>query len=347
MKKAGLICFTKQGELLSKKVSDYFIEMGYEIESVCFGGHKKLDGVKSSGISLQEWAKQQFQQSDVIVFIGATGIAVRAIAPCLKDKKEDPAVLVMDERARFVIPLLSGHIGGANDFAKEMARRFDSIPIITTATDINYKFAVDVFAKKNDLFITDMKLAKQISAALLREENVGFLNEFERKGDLPKQLVEGTDNKLGISISLRETKKPFFDTLTLIPKIITLGIGCKKGKSSEEIEAFVLDVLSDLDISIHSIHQVASIDLKKEEEGLRLFCKAYNLAFKTYSKEVLESVPGDFSESSYVKQITGVGNVCERAAVMGSNYGTLIQRKVAKNGITVSIAKKEKVIYFE
>ena len=104
--------------------------------------------------SLGEWTEKQFSESDGLVFIGATGIAVRAIAPCLKDKFQDPAVVVMDEKAKFVIPLLSGHVGGANELAVQIGEVTGAVPVLTTATDVNRKFAVDVFARNQNLLIT-------------------------------------------------------------------------------------------------------------------------------------------------------------------------------------------------
>ena len=296
---------------------------------------------------MQEWTKRQFEEGNSIVFIGAAGIAVRTIAPFIKDKTKDPAIIVIDEKGAFVIPILSGHIGGANELAKDIAGLIHAIPVITTATDINHKFAVDLFAKKNDLYISRMDYAKGISAAVLNDKQIGFDSDFPSTGSLPKILSNKMDCEYGICISLDENKEIFDKTLNLIPRIITLGIGCRKGKTLDEIEKVVFEMLNANSISIHAVTNVASIDLKKEEIGLLKFCKKYDLKLATYTAEMLEKVQGTFSESDYVKFVTGIGNVCERAAVLGSDSGTIIQKKYAENGITVSIARKDWSVKFE
>lgn len=116
-----------------------------------------------------------------MIFIGACGIAVRSIAPFVASKKTDPAVLVVDECSRFVISLLSGHLGGANELAGTAAKILDAMPVVTTATDLHQCFAVDVFAKKNDCGILNMKGAKEVSAALLAGEKAGFFSDFHGK----------------------------------------------------------------------------------------------------------------------------------------------------------------------
>ncbi|MBM6685952.1 cobalamin biosynthesis protein CbiG, partial [Faecalicatena contorta] len=133
--------------------------------------------------------QEHWQQVREIVFIGAAGIAVRLIAPYIRDKFTDPAVLVLDEGGRFVIPLLSGHVGGANDLARFLARATGAEAVITTATDVNGRFAVDVFAKKCGLVLTDRTKAKDISARILKGEKVGFYSEFPVLGRVPEELT--------------------------------------------------------------------------------------------------------------------------------------------------------------
>jgi cobalt-precorrin 5A hydrolase len=347
MKKISIISFTGNGTRLCAKLKSQLVAMGYETSACAIERYSKEFDLPPLTVSLKEWTKEQFQHVDGIIFIGATGIAVRAIAPFITQKISDPAVIVMDEKASFVIPILSGHIGGANELARELSKCFNSIPVITTATDINDQFAVDSFAVRNKLYISNMEYAKFISAALLRLEEIGMISDLRMEGLYPKQISPIIGTEYGICISISEKKQPYPQTLKLIPKLITLGIGCKKGKSMKDIEEVVLEVLSQHDISIHAVNNVATIDLKKEEKGLLEFCRKYDLEFTTYSADSLGNVLGDFIESEYVKQVTGVGNVCERAASLGSDYGTILQKKVAKDGVTVSIARKEQVIYFE
>lgn len=349
--KIRLISFTLNGSRLCKKIHLELEKLGYDSQAFAFDTYAGQFELKPLTEPLKDWTKRQFIESQSIIFIGASGIAVRAIAPYLKDKTTDPAVLVIDEKGEFVIPILSGHIGGANELALTIANYLGATPVITTATDINHKFAVDVFAKKNNLYIANMEYAKNISAAVLNDQPIGFHCEFDCGFNLdrliPKGLSTKADCEYGICISFNQEQKTFMKTLNLIPRVLTLGIGCRKGKSFEEIEHAVLEVLKTQNLSIFAINKVATIDLKKEEQGLIQFCDQYNLRMETYSAETLEKVQGTFIESDYVKSITGIGNVCERAAILGSLNGTLILEKIAGNGVTVAIAMKDWSVNFE
>ena len=163
-----IISFTGQGSSLAEKIK--------EIMKVY--GNVQVTSGKEKNISLQTWTENAFSKAQVLIFVGAAGIAVRAIAPFVQDKFKDPAVLVVDEKGTYVIPVLSGHVGGANAYALQLAEKLQAQAVITTATDINQKFAVDVFAKKNQLFIKDRAWAKEISAAILGGEKIGFFCIF-------------------------------------------------------------------------------------------------------------------------------------------------------------------------
>lgn len=355
MKKISIVSFTRNGTELCYRVTSELKSLEYEVAAFamekhiqeCKRGSAIEANIKPLSGKLKMWTEEQFKTADAIIYIGATGIAVRAIAPYVKNKSSDPAVIVLDEKANFVIPLLSGHIGGANELAIQLASSLHSVPVITTATDLNGLFAVDVFAVKNHLFIANMEFAKRISAAVLKHEEVGIASDIELKGALPDYIAPAKGQEYGIRISLNEKDNLFSKTLHLIPRVITLGIGCKRGKSLEEIESLVLKVLKQHQISIHAVRNVATIDLKKDEQGLLAFCEKYKLELTIYTSSQLEEVSGSFTESEYVKTVTGVGNVCERAAILGSGYGQMIQEKTAKDGVTVSVTRREQVIYFE
>ena len=295
-------------------------------------------------LSAADWAGAGFQEADALVFVCASGIAVRAVAPHVKDKRTDPAVLVLDEGGTFVIPLLSGHLGGANALAEALAKQLGATPVLTTATDVNGLFAVDVFAKANDLYIEDMALAKAVSAALLAGEKVGFRSDLPVEGALPAGLTAG-EADLGILVSAAD-EKPFPRTLRLIPRRYTAGLGCRRGKSEEELEAFLMENLARCGVGVYELKALASIDLKKDEPGLVSLAGKLAVPFLTYSAEELQQVSGDFTPSAFVKETTGVDSVCERAAVLASG-GQLIERKVAENGMTFALAKQEEAIRFE
>ena len=330
-----IISFTSQGSSLAEKIK--------EIMKVY--GNVQVTSGKEKNISLQTWTENAFSKAQVLIFVGAAGIAVRAIAPFVQDKFKDPAVLVVDEKGTYVIPVLSGHVGGANAYALQLAEKLQAQAVITTATDINQKFAVDVFAKKNQLFIKDRAWAKEISAAILGGEKIGFFCEGQVTGTMPEEVVaeQGkVTEKYRINVGIH-------NTCQLIPKAVTVGIGCRKGKSAEEIEIFVLEQLGKQQIAMESISCVASVDKKKNEAGILAFCEKYGLEFQTFSPEELERVPGEYTQSEFVEKTIGVGNVCERAAICAwkQNRAHILQPKTAQNGKTLAIAEKEWSVRFE
>jgi len=292
-----------------------------------------------------------FQESDLLVFVSALGIAVRMIAPFVNNKKEDPAVLFIDERGRFVISVLSGHIGGANDAAEKLAKAMGAQPVITTATDINHRFSADAWAARQGLIIDDMPAAKAVSAAIL-ERDIPLISDLPLCGDWPEGLLDPgmqtgvpvTGYPVGICISWEE-KTPYPVTLRLIPKVIRLGIGCRKGIAPEQIEKAVCEVFSKHRMDLRAVQGVFSIDLKKEEQGLLQFCRSHHWDLTVYTKEELLEVPGDFSSSGFVQSITGVDNVCERAAMKEADR--LVIRKTALDGVTVAAAIRETALGFD
>lgn len=170
--KAAIVWFTAQGEKLAYQVKSALSERMQQQVQIQMG--------RRPGQSLKEWCREGFEQKQLLIFVGAVGIAVRSIAPFLKDKFTDPAVLALDEQGRYVIPVLSGHVGGGNRWAAVLAEELSAISVITTATDLNGKFAVDVFASERNLTLTDRRMAKQISAEILAGETIGFFCEKRR-----------------------------------------------------------------------------------------------------------------------------------------------------------------------
>lgn len=276
----------------------------------------------------------EFSRRDALIFIGAAGIAVREVAPFVRDKKTDPAVLCIDERASFVIPLLSGHIGGANRLAIALANSLGAVAAITTATDVNGKFAVDEFAARNGCAISDMQLAKAFAAAILERE-LPLQSAFPVVSPLPGGVVFGNEGDLGLYIGCDE-KSPFTKTLRLVPKKLRVGVGCRRGTPEETIEAAIRDVFAENRLDLRAISGVFSIDLKKDETGLLAACRKNGWPVRFYSAEQLCAVPGDFTKSEFVASVTGVDNVCERAALLGAE--TLLVRKTALRGVTVAVA---------
>jgi cobalt-precorrin 5A hydrolase len=274
-----------------------------------------------------------------IIFIGASGIAVRSIAPFVKDKLTDSPVLVIDELGQFVIPLLSGHVGGANDLAQVISKAIGATPVITTATDINKAFAVDVFAEKNGLRILNKSKIKNVSSKILKGETIIIKSELSDITfvGLQPEHVKLFDGEGSVDVLITE-KEENFDGLVLIPKRTIIGMGCKKDKSFDELLDFLARhyVIEDLKKDIYAI---TSIDVKAKEKGLLSLAAYLDTFFITFTAEELEKIGGDFSGSDFVKQTVGVDNVSERSAVaLGA---TLSKKKIAEKGMTLAEANRE------
>lgn len=294
-------------------------------------------------MSIGRFTGEVFDDVQVLIYVGACGIAVRSIAPYLKSKTTDPAVICVDEKGEFCISLLSGHIGGGNRLTRELAEKLCAVPVITTATDLHHRFSVDDWAKRKGFCIADMKMAKEISAAIL-ERDLPICADCKILGELPGGLFEGECGDLGISVSIYQ-KHPFSKTLSIIPRVLTLGIGCRKGTSKEKIEDAVQRVLEEHKLDFRAVSMAASIDLKAKEEGLLAFCQEHGLAVRFYSAEELSQVKGKFSSSDFVRSITGVDNVCERSAL--ASGGNLLIRKTVCDGVTIAVVQRDWSVDFE
>ncbi|HJC16183.1 MAG TPA: cobalt-precorrin 5A hydrolase [Candidatus Fusicatenibacter intestinigallinarum] len=350
--KCAVISFTRNGAVLNRMLCRELSEEGIAASGFSIEKYALSAALQPLSEPLKEWTGRMFQEADALIFIGACGIAVRSIAPFVRDKKTDPAVVVIDEQGKYAVSLLSGHLGGANALTRKAAEILDAEPVITTATDRQKKFAVDEFARKNQLYLSDLTLAKKVSSRIVDGKKVGFYSEFPCQGDLPEELesVNGPHSEpgsvdpeknppVGICVSLSGRLHPFPETLHLIPQIVTVGMGCRKGTPKDAIRYQLEQALERADVSRHALCRAASIDLKAEETGILELCREYGIPFVTFSADELKKAPGDFTPSEFVKNITGVDNVCERSAVLAG--GRLIQKKQAGGGVTIALAAGE------
>ncbi len=338
--KIMVVSFTPKGARLSREMADHLNEAGHCVKAYSkYGGFGLLPLEKG----LKAFTEEAFLSSQALIFIGAAGIAVRAIAPCLNSKATDPAVIVVDEIGEHVIPILSGHLGGANGLARRIAEDLGGKAVITTATDLNGVFAVDLWAKEQGLHIMNIEHIKHVSAALLHGQSIGFCCEYPVQGELPDFLTAGPA-ETGICIlgsgHPRADRSPFKKTLFLRPRQYVAGIGCRKGIDADLLERVFLGTLQAVNLSPELVQGVATIDLKKEEAAILRLCDKYGYCLKIFSKEELMAAEGRFSSSEFVRAITGADNVCERAALLASDQGKLVLGKTAGSGVTAALAAK-------
>ncbi len=331
--KIGILAFSEKGFRLGTRLAQWFQE-GFDEVSLA----RCQDG------ALESWTAEHFSSDEALIFIGAAGISVRAIAPHVKSKLTDPAVVVVDELGTYSVSLLSGHLGGANELARRIARFLSAIPVITTATDQNGVFSVDSWAKKQGLAIANPERIKWVSSRLLAGETVLLSSKFPVEGALPAGIALTSDSS-DILVTWRTRGKA--EALKLVPPVITLGVGCRKDTSAENFEDAFQLMLKKAGCHPAAIKQVCSIDLKAGEPGLLEFCRSHALPFHTFSASALASVPGKFSGSAFVKSVTGVDNVCERSAVLGCGEGgQLLTKKDAEYGITMALAIEPYTVRF-
>lgn len=348
--KAAVFSFTKRGKELGKKVAAFLQSVDYapilwtlpkyadDVDEACLANAEVI--ALGYPCDYHKIVAEAMVECQALIFIGATGICIRAIAPHLRDKTVDPAIISLDERANFVIPLIAGHIGGANELSRHLAEAVGATACVTTATDVNGLFAVDEWAARNNIVLGNMKAAKAVATALVNGEEVGLVTDdtITIKGELPKQVVWGDNPVVGMALTVFDNVAPFETSLQLFPKKVHLGIGCKRNTPLEKIEALVLMVMQELHIDMRSVVALASVDLKKDEEGLLAFADKYGIEAHFYTADELNAVEGDFSVSPLVQRVVGVGNVCERSAVKDSNYGKVLLHKTSLNGVTCAIA---------
>lgn len=276
--------------------------------------------------------KKIFNGFDLFVFFLALGATVRLIAPFIKDKLTDPAVIVIDEGGKFAISLLSGHMGGGNEFAEKASNFLGAIPVITTATDVSEKFSLDMLAKSFGFFIEDAKIKiKEFNKAslngeqfiiylrdgfeavrlkILKKEMKSYISRYANVKDFyfvnnlnDFDFLNSNSQKI-IIISIRDDLKlkqfyPPASVAILRPKTLVVGIGCNKNTSFKEIEDFILSKLAENNLSINAIRNVATIDLKKEEKGILQFGKKYAEFIDFFTKEEINDFINNFKRNEF------------------------------------------------
>ncbi|CCJ33942.1 MULTISPECIES: cobalt-precorrin 5A hydrolase [Caloramator] len=312
------IYFTKEGEKVVKKIKDVY---------------EKVD----------VFSKENFKENiekivkyERIIFISAVGIAVRILAPYIRSKWQDPAVLVIDDMGRYVISLLSGHFGGANEFCIEVAEKIGAMPIVTTASDGRGFKSLDLIAKDNDFYIEDKERLKRITSLMIEGRTISICSSINIKIDYPNITDEG---EAFIYITYKDEfprKEPY---CILRPKVLHVGIGCKRGTSFEKIDSAIQRVFKENNLSMFSIKSIGTLDIKKDEEGLLRFAKEKKLPVIFFSREEIKKVEENFPKSPWVYRNFGIYSVAEPCAYLLSP-NIIVNRKII-DGVTVAVSKED------
>ncbi len=312
------------------------------------------DGLKHGGLKAK--VSSAFRESEAMLFISACGIAVRSIAPFLRGKHLDPAVVVMDERARFSISLVSGHLGGGNALAEQIARIYKATPVITTATDIAGLPCAEDVVKRSGLAVENLKGIKPVNSAILNGGRVFVIDDNAKRLRSTKAAFRDSP-VFRFSSRFPAARKPtdafiyitpftapipadaLNATLVLRPREFVVGIGCMRGVSASEIERAFFSVLNDARISPLAVKRAATIDLKRDEKGLLRFAKKTGIGLDFYSKEVLSFIKTPTRPSPMALKIAGPGGVCESAALKSSGEKKLWIKKTICGRVTIALAR--------
>ncbi|SHF75465.1 cobalt-precorrin 5A acetaldehyde-lyase [Desulfacinum infernum DSM 9756] len=319
---------------------------------------------------LRDRVTELWKDHRALVFIMATGIVVRSIAPLLRHKSRDPAVVVVDEKGRFVISLLSGHLGGANRLARRIALELGGQAVITTATDVTGKAAVDLTAREAGLEIEGMEHLPRLTRAVLEEEPFWildpegrlnpYLDRFPRAVpiSLPREILtspEGPvrareilfDRLRALGMEIQEAPGIWVwerlapeevRAVSLRPRVLTVGIGCNRGTPVEEIVELVREVFRRNGLSLQAIRTLASVDLKADEPGLLEAARVLDRPIRFVKRAELRAMEVP-NPSSAVQEHIGVESVCEAAALRTAPKGRLIVPKRKSRNVTVAVAR--------
>lgn len=316
----AIITVTKNGVVLAKKIKD-------REENIDIYTMKKFleEGLFEIENSLAEIVGNIFKKYYGIIFITAMGIAVRVISPYIQKKDIDPCILVVDENGNFIIPILSGHLGGGNELASKIAKKIKALPLITTSSDISGKIAVDTLATKINGRLKDLESAKKVTSLIVAGEKVQI--------KVPENISD--ENPSGvILVSNREN----IEITQIIPKNIVIGIGCKKGSSKEKIIFAIKDILKELNISYKAIKVIGTVDVKKDEIGIIESAKYFDVPLKIIQRDEIKKIQDRFEKSEFVEKNIGVTSVSAPCSVLSSEKnGKLLIEKKRYEGVTLSV----------
>lgn len=338
--KIAIITLTQEAKELGKK-----LQMKLQTGDVYTTAKLYEEGVLLLNPSLKSMMAQLFSKYNTLIFIMATGITVRMIAPYVQDKLKDPAVLVIDEKARHVISLLSGHMGGANQMTHIVSQHLGANPVITTATDVHGQASLDMIAKSLNAYIEDFKeTVKTFNYDLIHGEKIGLYQQGDYNLDtrgfiLIENLSQIQELKKLICITHQQDLEIASDKIIkVVPRDLVIGVGCKRATSPEKMLQSFYDFLKTHNIDRHAIKCVASVDIKKDEEAIIHLAQHLGVPFEIIERVEIKKVEAFFEKSDFVQKSIGVCSVAEPSAYLVSG-GDLWIKKHKYEGITFAIGR--------
>lgn len=348
-KDISIICPSPKGKEIALKLKESFNGRLYIKENNL--SQDQINNWKSEintfvygeDFSLKTITKEAMNNSEGIIFVSSTGIAVRAIAPFLEGKDKDPGIVVVDLSCKYAINILSGHLGGGNELTYKVSEILNSMPIITTASDNLGLIAPDILAKENNLIIEDLKKAKYMAALLIDKKIIGIKDDYNiiKISNGYEKIQCLREDCIWITHCLKSSnnedveKTDYSRILRLIKKDIVLGIGCRKGTTYEKLYDFVNANLIKYNLDIRAVSCIVSVDIKANEEGIIKLAKKINCPFKTFSKDEIKTVQDKYDKSEFVFKTLGITGVCEPSVDLAG--AEVIISKIKHEGMTLAI----------
>ncbi|MCL6636396.1 MAG: cobalt-precorrin 5A hydrolase [Alicyclobacillus sp.] len=351
----AVVAITKHGVAIARRLLAQLTDLDVYYPAKFAQGDEAELGIRLFEGSVVAQVPELFRNYRGLVGVFSLGAMVRLVAPLLQDKKTDPAVVVIDDRARHVISVLSGHLGGANELTLRLAGALGAEPVITTASDVGETLAVDLLGRKWGWEIENMDKVTPVSAAVVNEERVHIVQEAGERDwwpytkPLPPHLRVFSSTAAALQepfaaalvitprlLSPEEERALLRNGVLYRPKVVVVGIGCNRGTAAAEIDQAIQRVLADAGLSLRSVRNLATIDRKADEPGLRAVCEAYGWPLQTFTAEQLNQVPLPHP-SDTVYRYVGAYGVCEPAARLSSGASTWVVEKVKSGNVTLSV----------
>ena len=355
-KNISIICPSPRGKEIALKLKESFNGRLYIKENN--SSQDQINNCKSEmntfaygeDFSLKTITKEAMNNSEGIIFISSTGIAVRAIAPFLEGKDKDPGIVVVDLSCKYAINILSGHLGGGNELTYKVSEILNSMPIITTASDNLGLIAPDILAKENNLIIEDLKKAKYMAALLINKKIIGIKDDYNiiKISNGYEKIQYLREDCIWITHCLKSSnneeleKTDYSKILRLIKKDIVLGIGCRKGTTYEKLYDFVNANLIKYNLDIRAVSCIVSVDIKANEEGIIKLAERINCPFKTFSKDEIKTVQDKYDKSEFVFKTLGITGVCEPSVDLAG--AEVIISKIKHEGMTLAIGVLKNIL---
>ena len=347
MEKIAVLAITKNGVSIGLRLKEFFPNWDIFAPSKFSNGNKEIVWYSES---TSEKIVELFKNNNALICLFSLGAVIRLIAPYLKDKKTDPAVIVIDDKTSFVISVLSGHLGGANELTQIIAQKLDAIPVITTAADVNKTIAVDLVGREFGWKIDDDSTVTKISAHMVNEENIGVYQEAGKMNwckELPKNVkiyhsleeMKNSDSMGYLIISDKILEGDFLkNSVVYRPPSLVVGIGLHWDTSKEIIKEGLDFCLQKFKLSEKSIAKLVSIKKPEDVKGLVDIGKEMGITVEYVNREDLAEISAP-NPSDMVKAFEGTSSVSEAAAIKVSGGELIVEKQKFPPNLTIAIAR--------